>query len=345
MAEAARIANGLQNTYGALGLAVDQTTGAINGLAGAFTILEGRMRSRAIAEVKAEIRELQEDMNRLGREKGGIFRRLKNELTGTLVDPETSARAEVVFRKLAAAKMRLRELQAGAPGSLTGGKATSPGGFADLSGGMAVNEAADYNKRLIDMIRDLRIQAIADEQRRAFAAIDEKYRREVEVAKKAGGDLALVHQAWEQERLNLTADFAQRRADEEAAVAQERAMAQQELDRQLARAAINARFQGAERERKLLEQERREAMQDAAAQGLDLGKVAKLFDLKGAALGVKEGIAASTGPRGTFSGRAVELLGGGRNPLQRMEHLEERVAKGVEFLADRARLGAMRWGV
>lgn len=152
-------------------------------------------------------------------------------------------------------------------------------------------------------------EAIEDPLERQIALINIDYDQRVAEAERENLPTDILDKARKQEIANARAAAGRDAAEDEKQRAEEVARNQRELDYELERADIEANQKGRDRERALIELERRRALEDAQAKGTDVEKVNRLYDLKLQQLGAGE--LAERVQAGTFSGRALAGMAGG----------------------------------
>jgi len=336
MKEARRIIDTLEGRYGDLGIALDETKGKIEGATEAQKKLNQAMRAAAIAQLEAEQAEIVEEMRpylREGWTKG-------NDRAGY----------NALRKKLDAVNARLDALQAGSDEALFG--QPGEGDEADLAGRLAAEkteaarreadaralaaETADLDAR----IHRLRLQAIEDEHARQIALINARYAEETRKAKKTEAVLTRLDAARRLEIENAQREHQQRLAAEAARAAEERLARERDLRYQIARLQAEAAATGPERERALLELERRRAMAEAREAGIDVGLVERMFALRRQLLDA--GRTAELRAAGTFrTGGLRGLFGGAGNAAERTARAAEATAKGVATLNRKADQGKL----
>jgi len=225
MAEARDLIAGLQSTYGDLGLTLDETTGKIHGMAGAWDKARAAMAEAAEAEIKAEITERRGNIaERIAETKsigGGILG------TGASFTPwADQARLDTLERQnkadlahIDALNQRLAALRGGSQAALAGGQPAAAGAPAALDLGDVEDlqdpEArARYEERLARELADLKISLIEDEEERELARIKTKYDRDRAEAEKLGADIAALNEAEALETDALRRRLAHERAAE-----------------------------------------------------------------------------------------------------------------------------------
>jgi len=179
----------------------------------------------------------------------------------------------------------------------------------------------------------LRARAIEDATEREIALIRLRYKKRMDAAREGGKDLAALEKL-QGEELAQARKRGLRRAQEEQAEQrrqlgekfdqQQQAVA--EIEAQIARAQIEVSKTGVQRQRALLELEKKQMLAEARRMGIDPARVDKLFALRGAAMKPAEALRAST--RGTFN--AAALFGfGSTSTAERTAKAAEQTAKNT----------------
>ena len=331
---AKKIIGELESKYGDLGMSIDATTGALTGFANAHSKVNKLLKEAAIKDVKAEMLELQANVSELTKAMqrdmelafGSIdLSRLDEAGKEALRRHQELINAEMA--KLKAAQARHRALVTGDTEAVSAAEPVPPAGMpgGPPAIGSSPEEAAAYNERIAADIRRMRLEAIEDDYQREIALINEKYDTEEKRAKELGADLDLLAEA----RQEALAEAAKKRnRDEVAEMVKEstrRAESQQDIEDQIARQNIenmfaaqlpgdraNAAELDIERQKALVEQDRKEALREAEAIGLDPEQVNKLYDMRLARIDIEAASAAMRdvrAPTGSFSAQAAVLSG------------------------------------
>lgn len=335
MDEAKRIIAQLEEAYGSLGVSVSDATGAIVGMAGAQAKLNAEMRAAAEAEIAAA---MDENMANLQ----AIVKELQNASHGSwfgMTPGMTAARSGELETRRASLEAdntqlaeRMRRLREGDASAATG----QPRPYVDGTKKDA-EKSLRFQQDLEDELSAKRIANIDNEHRRAIAAIDEEYRlRERDIRENAdlteeqqAAALATIREmeASDRERARAAVmkdwgDLAKKRQEDAERTAERTAERQQELADELARAEIEATMKpGAEREKALLELERRKALADAAKEGQSLADVNRLYDLKAQA--IQSGDTSRIATAGTFSAYQAASFGTGNPQLEIAKNTRE----------------------
>lgn len=306
MDEAAAIIAGLTSRYGDLGLSVNAVTGEIEGLTEAQERLNAAMVRRktneidaAIGEERARLSKLQDraaEFSRIpaGFDAGGsMAARLdwwKQLLGGESEIPQN-------MQEQLAALAKIRELEATRK-AMTGGDAsalTGPGGEATTTPAeQATARAGKLEKDWAERLHALKLSQIKDQHTREMDTIQARYAKDAAEAKAAGANQAT---------LDLINEFAlaevrQSVADEEARVAEEKKRAAEEqaaIEAQIAdqqytidRLNLQTQHKGIELETKLLDLEKKRAIEAAKAAGLRSDLVEQEYALRLKLLNMEE---------------------------------------------------------
>lgn len=345
---AERIIAELESRYGDLGVAINGTTGAIEGMAEAQQRLNDAMRQAAVLELEAQVAELQNNLRELrreGREVAEAQQSFLGAATGgwgpgmsperKLSEMERLRRAiEAEGKKLLAAHARLVALQEGDTTALAGEagfEIGAPGG--SEAGGAA---AEDWGAKL----HRLRLQRIEDEHDRRRALIMDERDRAVEAAQAEGKARADVYELMDFYGEKLAQNESARRraqAREEEQLADMRMGLTDELTREEIRSAK----QGVAQRVALLQQELKERIRAARAAGLGTDAVEQLeriYELR-----INAVTAAASAPqaatRVAFNVQAAGQWGGGGSELARIassSEAMERLLQQIEYNTDQA---------
>jgi TP901 family phage tail tape measure protein len=290
MREAHDLIGELESRYGDLGISLDETTGRIDGMAGAWDRLTGKMREAALFEVGNALRQERQNLDKLATQLEEL--RATTQKWGKFVGGDQAdfdALADQIAKQGAKVhKLQLQRdaLQAGSTSALTGGSATPDPG----AGGDPMAERQRQIGKLeldwADKLHQLKLQQIDDEFMRAYELIDLKYKKERDAAKAAGANLDTLLMIEEARRVELAA--AVKREDARVAEAkkrhlEEQAMLQQRIDEQryqVDRLSLQTQYRGIELQKKLLDLERARALAAAKAEGLRTDLVEKEFRLR-----------------------------------------------------------------
>lgn len=342
MDRAQALINALQERYGQLGITVDRTTGRIGNLAAGIANLNEQMRQQAIRDTVKALKEGIGNLEALSAQASEIASTgVGHTLTGStqLLQLESEIRRQKAENATLAG--RLKGLKAGAPGAeaLTGEKP----GEAGAAGGLAAGE--DEAKREVEArhrINQLVIEGVEDRFDRERMLLEERYRHEIELARKAGEDTKAIEIARDLDLKNLK----DRRQREEAegtkrfleASAEERKR-QLDQEQQLRDEIARAEIEQAEKDpklkaRKLLALEENRALEDARNEGIDPDLVKRLYELRRQALEAPGATAdrLQSSIAGTFSAIAAARFGGGGSAADRTARATESMDKKMDRL-------------
>ena len=172
-AEAQSIVNALNGAYNGLGLGIDAITGKLKLAAGAQQQLNDAMKKATLAELDAEIAELEGNIRELGKENEALMsywnHNLMSLITGRQQESVNKIEANgdkmaAMRQKIGALKMRKQAVQQDKPGAVTG---------TDGKPGSTTAENVDAEKQ-----RRKQSQDAADEAAKRVAEIDKKLARE-----------------------------------------------------------------------------------------------------------------------------------------------------------------------
>lgn len=342
-AEAASAVVGLESQYGSLGLSFGRDENGqffIRGVEEARKQLDSRQRAEAVGDLKEAIAEEQRNME---------------YVAGQMADvPERSEEMDKLFAqykaretRLERLKNRLASLQGKTPddvhipaGSGLEGLDETFKGAKDLRYRGSVTDASNTPKvdaaeaaRMAEdaaqKLRDAKIAAEEDAHKRAIALINERYDKELERAKELPEVRKTLEEARNREIANADQEFAKQQEAEAERQKQRELRLQDELDREKIIANTKP---GLERDKALLEEERRDALRDAQASGLDPKMINELYDLKKQQLEMEAGAASfakTPSPTSTFSAAAAFQMGlGGKKKTA-----ADKTAENTEKLA------------
>lgn len=253
----AGVAAALEGHYGELGITVDRATGRITGMSQAWDRLTDAMSRLVKVQILQRLSDIEKQWKKLQEEEATA------EEWWLFKDAEkVRAKMEALSDEAAELRYQLERLKAGAKGQgiLTGGETTTKAGVPVAptpAEGMAADQA-EWQERMQDRLSRLRIQGMEDEHRRALALIDQQYQAEIREAREAGREITKLEEACAQERINTRREHQRRQAEE-------RAAAEKQLERELARAKIEASLTGHDRRMAFLKREEREALKRARA--------------------------------------------------------------------------------
>jgi TP901 family phage tail tape measure protein len=219
---------------------------------------------------------------------------------------------------------------------------------------MSEKEAERKAEELTTRINELRISAIEDAYERDIALVNARYDEEEKRAKGLQDVLDQLAEARSLALEQVEAEHDKRWQKEAERVEKVRKQATQSIQDQIARQKIeniwaaqlpgddaNAAELDIQRRKALLEQERKEALRDAEAIGLDPEQVNKLFDMRLARIDIDAASAAraaTRSPTGSFSAQAAVLSGlGGKTEdkaVKATKEVKRTIEDGNETLAD-----------
>lgn len=172
-AEAQNIVNALNGAYNGLGLGIDAITGKLNLAAGAQQKLNDAMKQATLAELDAEIAELEGNIRELGKENEALMsywnHNLMSQITGRQQESVNKIEANgdkmaAMRQKIGALRMRKQAVQQDKPGAVTG-----------TDGKPATTTAKNIET---EKQRRKQSQDAADEAAKRVAEIDKKLARE-----------------------------------------------------------------------------------------------------------------------------------------------------------------------
>lgn len=259
MKEAEAILNSLGRKYDNLGIIVDQDSGKIIALTGAFERLNDRLKEDALT---AKNRELQEGLERIAT----LETALENVFKPGSGGRGRSQRIARLTQQLEEARAKAAELREEIQ-NLRGGGETGPTAA-------EAREIESFNSQQNQRLRDEEIAGIEDARQRRLAQAEEIAAREIAKAEELGAETILIEQrlALEKERINR--EFDERQAKEAQREAKRAAREAKDLQRQaegFANDRINSelrlRLKGRELELALLDQQEKEKIQRARENG------------------------------------------------------------------------------
>lgn len=341
MGEAKGILGSLRESYGTLGVTLDETTGKLMGVADAHAKVAAAMRSQALAQLDEEIAERRRNLVQLETEMRDVwFRSSKVAELGGQAREERSA--------MSAAAARRRELL-GAPAAGASSMATTeevePPDPAKLAA-----ESLKWARR----VATLKLQQIEDEYDRERALIWEKYGYERQQAYDAGAEeptLNKIDKAREFETDAVTkrqqealAEEKRRQMDEEWAAKEEIWAADKQNAYILAGLKLQSSLKGIELAKAQLELEREQEIAAAKAAGLDLDVIEKIYAARRDLLDLEEANRkGDVGDRisavGTFNPTAAFGLGAGGSVAERTAAATEQTAKNTKRALDNPNRG------
>ncbi|NQT40319.1 MAG: phage tail tape measure protein [Planctomycetes bacterium] len=321
MQESRNLIRLLEGRYGDLGVVLNETTRAITGLSEAMEEYNARMRAMEVAPIVREIEALQADMAQLQATISDL--RAWDPLKAAVLGAENQIEglAQTYKEKAEQISALLLKIGSGAPGAAAGGPPPSGAAGAILPPGVgdgaeeAASKIEQFNKQVTERLRDLRVQAIQDEEYRALTAIEVKYKAERDAARAIGADFTKLEEARQAEIANMKAGFRQQEEAEEKAaakrIADQRAVLEQDVAGQIARLKIETGpGTEIEKRKKLLELDRQDALARAREIGADEAAIQRLYDLKAQALGAGTTSAArGVALTATYSAAAARISG------------------------------------
>lgn len=214
-------------------------------------------------------------------------------------------------------------------------------------------EAIKQNERMLEEISKERIKRIGDETSEAIAAINRRYDAERKKAEKLGASLSLVEEARKTAIAAVDEDKRRRQAEEESRKEKEKRHAAQSIQDQIARQEIenrwaaqlpgdqlNARFRDEQKEKALLELERKQALRDAKLTGQNPDQINRLFDMRFASLDMdfrSRAFERTPNSVGTFSAVEAFRMGIGRKggPEEETAAATKKIAKSADKQVDK----------
>jgi len=178
--EAKTLVEELTDRYGDLGISIDDTTGKIEGLAGAYEAMATAMKTAALTQIDIQIEERRANIRELQAEIDSVWLR-----TGRIEGLTKKQMAE--YDRIIALRKRRTAVEEGGAGALTGG--VGPGG--DLKSRIDAEnrlqaEAFQLVQRWELKLASVKLQGIQSETKRQLDEIDLRY----EYALKSAGDNA-----------------------------------------------------------------------------------------------------------------------------------------------------------
>lgn len=267
MSEAARIIVELRNTYGDLGIRIDQTTGKIIGLTKAQNDLTAANARAEKVAVGNQIKALEAEFAANAKQTNvGVLKKA----VGLLVRPISgwgNSQEEAAYARMDEISKELLALQAKADALDEIGNGTSPsprrGASAGRPGGAAPASPQDLyaksNQKLLDDIRKLELQRIGNSLTREVELTKLAYEEKIRAAKEAGQDISLVQRA-----MGLELQEIQLKHGEE----------ERNLWFEIAEARIEATLSGGAREQKLLDLQLKQRREQLRKQGFAEAQIA-----------------------------------------------------------------------
>ncbi|HUX15558.1 MAG TPA: hypothetical protein VMW52_03745, partial [Phycisphaerae bacterium] len=289
MKEANGLISQMTAVYGDLGITMDAVTGKIEGMSDAQKRFNTLMRESALTQIDAEIQEYENNLAELAREIKAKTTGIQGVWTNHVQAYKKYFRDQAVIQgKIAALGKRRDAITGGEAGALTG---ESGGLGAKINAGRVEARAQE---EWIRRVHQLKLEAIADENAREIALINERYDFELKKAKELAASKATLGKIDEARGLEIAA--AKKRAedaavkekaradkalsDEQARLNEQRVSAEQDAADEIARLQIEASKKGLDQQLALIELERKQRLRDAEGLGLDAGQINKMFDLR-----------------------------------------------------------------
>jgi len=340
--EAKRLIGDLTGKYGDLGLAINDTTGAIEGMTDALTLMIDAMRQPARDQLKEEIAEARDNLKKLQTELHSMFgpeRSLFMKALTFKVDwarqDELLAKQKEVFAYWKELEARLKDLEGGGRAALTGVEAPAAPGAPKETGGGVSDRAMAMEKDWVRQLRRLKLQGIEDEFERDWQLTNERYEHEMAKAKEAAATqetLDAIRAARAYELAELVIRQMDRMGERYKNIAEENL----NLDEQIERARIRLAKDGMEERLALLRVEYDRAIREAKEYGQNEEKIKELFGLRAQDILAEVENAREVGGRmiaGTFSAEVLGGLGMG-NSAERTAQASEKTAKNTEKTND-----------
>ncbi|MBE3133287.1 MAG: hypothetical protein IMZ55_07420 [Acidobacteria bacterium] len=281
MSEAKDIIGQLTGRYGDLGIAINSTTGKIEGLDKAHSALVESMRSSAISQIDAELAEHQRNIEALGKQSDD--RSMPWSAAVWMSEKERraiAARGRAEYDAMAALGDRRKKLMGGGESDL-GSPANTEKAKAETI--QRIKATAEAEKEWTEKIHNLRLQAIEDEHARALALMDARYNKEAREAMAAGAGteaLYLIREAREQELANLEKARQKSALDTARSAINARNAADRDQEGTNEELRLRTTMKGVALETALLDLQKRQALEAAGAAGLRLDLVEREFDLR-----------------------------------------------------------------
>jgi TP901 family phage tail tape measure protein len=321
MATAAGLIQSLTDTYGDLGLTVNEATRQLEGFAKIQEEVNKLQAEAKQAQLQASFLEEQGNIKELvdamvansesfdvpfiGKSNTEIMANQQREIDSRLRNLSALGKAW----RAASAEVAFYNREVRGEGDVA--PAADPATPEPIS-----DDAVAMNKRLIDEISDYRIQQIEDEEQRSIAAISKRYAVERENAEKLGASLRLVEDARNAALEGVAINVARQRQEQAEWNAGLREDATTRLRDQTRRLEIEmSTTDEKERQRKLIEHERRIALRDTGDTGPDLDAIQKHFDMRLRQLDQSDAdVGRRVAPRGialtaTYSAAAARISG------------------------------------
>jgi TP901 family phage tail tape measure protein len=338
METAKQIVAELTKRYGDLGIVVNETTGAITGMATAQANLNAAQVKAAKQQLKKEIFERQTNIDELIQEmrNPGWLRAAGEGLGAVSADArinDVMARIQAEQTALDALLPRYKQLAENDIAGATGSAAEpAAGSAAGPAAGSAAGPAAEEPDASLRRALLAEMQLIEDEEARALAIEKLHHEARVKEAKAAGHDLANVEREYQANVTRIRRDAEERRKDAEEREREQRLSAEERLRDEIARLEIETTKKGREEELALLDLEESQALREAAETGADPALIRRKFELRRQqiepeAVGVPRGSALTA----TYSAAAAQIAGYyGKGP-------EKEMADGIKQLVSLGR--------
>lgn len=334
MAEAKKLTDELNGSYGGLGVAIDGAAKKITVAADAQARLNEEMRKGAISDLTKEIDELTQNQRNL-------YAAIMN---GDDVKSNTEKMTENA-KKLAELYRRRTVLDRGD----TSQKALTNEGPTD-------DEKASLNRKIElgkadaqaiqewqDRVHELELQNIQDEHERAVALINSRYDIEMRKAQAVAASKERLDGIEKARQLELQAEAMKLSAslDDAAQKVQEHMAqtAQADMDRRRTIAALSYEaqgIQGQELQKALLELDRQKALADAKKNGQDPDLVKREYELRAKILEQQGGeMSRNVTVAGTFNASAIQGLQASTSAQDRTAKATEQTAANTSRLLDK----------
>jgi TP901 family phage tail tape measure protein len=322
MDRAESIIKRLEGRYGDLGLEIDGTTGSIKGLTQAEKDLHQQWKKQRMAQLEAQYIEHQANIEELLAEiksLGSAWSFMPTEVAEAKIDALT-AKVGAQRSHMKALLKVMEALRAGEEDALTRAvikpektpEAPKPPTQAEMDlaarGLRKTQEAAAFEERMAKHLSDVRLQLIEDEQQRELAMLEAQYREKLVMAEKLQADETELLDAYAAERLGIVRKYEKKAAEERQQAAQERAIAEEQLQYEIARRQIRLDKQGIDERRALLELEMKRELERMAKLGVDPALVRRNFQLQRRLLEESGPGQVEQQTQGTFSARATGYL-------------------------------------
>lgn len=366
MDRAEKIIGELEGRYGDLGIELDRTAGKLSGVADGLARANRLMREAAILDLESELytvgkqmRQVQESIDDVWLSFGKLVVNKpfsRSEAFGWADMADGVAELTARQKEYLAVYMRLEALRSGDRGALTGDvPGAGAGAGADMPDGLGDEERQpDFDAKDMELwrrTRDARIKGIDDAYDRDLANMTARYqdeRAEIERTFKDRVDrerlLARLAEEYHLERRRRYREHQRERQREEREAARRAEEHDAGRTESIERLELEAKYEGPELERELLELERERAVEAAAAAGGSVDLVNREYDLRmellerRIAADGQASIARSTA--GTFSAAMLRFMGG-RGPMEEVAENTRAMADDTREVADAVRDGRL----